>query len=139
LERKKQEQQRQRRERDSIANLDLDSLLEDSTESRPAATASRTNEPATVIASTIMQRRCFRPPNGQHVVLTLRIKLARNGRVMGQSQPLGLFPSTQRERQIYHFALRALQDCQPFQLPVEHYDDWKVVDVIFDSNSSALR
>jgi hypothetical protein len=29
-------------------------------------------------------------------------------------------------------ALRAILRCQPFDLPVEHYDDWQTVTVDFD-------
>ncbi|PDT71571.1 hypothetical protein CO675_36505 [Bradyrhizobium sp. C9] len=63
----------------------------------------------------------------------IRIDLTREGRLDGQPVlgPGSAAATTDFARAYQESALRAITECQPYNLPVEYYDQWKKFTSVF--------
>jgi outer membrane biosynthesis protein TonB len=81
--------------------------------------------------------RCWKKPYGgveaQMVKAEFDIKLKRDGTLEATPTPIGA-PSTPFQRVFQESGLRAIIDCQPYQLPAAFFDEWKDFIPVFDSN-----
>ena len=78
--------------------------------------------------------RCWKKPYGGdaavNVEAAFKIKLTRDGLLM--EQPVADTPATSEFDTAYQkSAVKALNECQPYKLPIEHYDEWKYFMPVF--------
>ncbi|MGO1118408.1 hypothetical protein ACTL6U_06880 [Rhodovibrionaceae bacterium A322] len=76
--------------------------------------------------------------NAQDLIVPVRFRLQRDGRVIGQPefQDMPSYLGNSFYRAAADNARRAILDCQPFNLPVEDYDIWK--DLILNFNPAEM-
>ncbi|MGF1455367.1 MAG: hypothetical protein ACFB6R_08320 [Alphaproteobacteria bacterium] len=83
-------------------------------------------------------KRCWSPPTGapnaQELIVTLRVNFNPDGSVAGVPRVVSSWHSQSDGymRAATDRAVRAVLQCQPFQLPVERYKSWRRVDLEFD-------
>lgn len=58
------------------------------------------------------------------------IKLKRDG-LIEKVRLISISPSTPYSEAYWSSALRALETCQPYQLPEVHYDEWRFFEPVF--------
>jgi hypothetical protein len=76
--------------------------------------------------------RCWKKPYGGDATVeaSFKIKLTRDGSLM--EEPLADSPATSDYVTAYQkSAIKALNECQPYRLPIEYYDEWKYFVPIF--------
>ncbi len=89
-------------------------------------------------------RECWSVPigirNDSELKVTLGVELDRDGSVMGS--PSLIEPSsieTSEIRQAFNAARRAVMRCQPYDLPVDKYEHWRSMEVVFNPEKMVLR
>lgn len=85
-------------------------------------------------------RKCWKLPTGIDANLSRRVVLRvffhTNGKLA--AEPMLIEASAAREGPaLVQAATRALQQCQPYALPAERYDEWKVLDLSFSPREMA--
>ncbi len=85
-------------------------------------------------------RKCWKLPSGIDANLgrrvVLRVFLRANGTLA--SEPMLIEASAASEGPaVVQAATRALQQCQPYALPADRYDEWKVLDLSFSPREMA--
>ena len=83
--------------------------------------------------------RCWKKPYGGDATAIIEaafaIKLTRDGLLM--EQPVAEKPATSDYAIAYQkSALKALNDCQPYKLPIENYDEWKYFAPVFTEDKT---
>ncbi len=76
--------------------------------------------------------RCWRVFGTNIDVATVRVSLTREGLVSGESPLSG-------SGRAVEIAVRALRECQPFQLPPQKYGSWQQLDIVFDPRRMTLQ
>ncbi|MEM8786589.1 MAG: hypothetical protein AAGF19_12105, partial [Pseudomonadota bacterium] len=84
--------------------------------------------------------KCWRAPAGaanpEELIVTLRITFSRDGKLSEPPRVLqagtSTFGGSSMTQAAAESAKRAVLKCQPYQLPVEKYNSWRVVDMVFD-------
>jgi colicin import membrane protein len=133
-------------------------LLDQRAPQRQLATASQLNDTATLGAASAPQAAdlaqsefdafiarirndCWNPPpgldNAPRIIVTIRVLMRRDGSLAAQPVVVG-GPASALGPAVAETAMRALLQCQPFKMfKPEHYDQWKDLQIDFDSKSMA--
>jgi len=89
-------------------------------------------------------QQCWNVPvgleNDASNVITMGIKLTRDGRL--EEEPRRISPvsgSAAGILQAYEAARRALIRCQPYDLPIEKYETWREIEIVFNPQQMVLR
>ncbi len=78
--------------------------------------------------------------NDSELKVTLGVELDRDGRVKGS--PRLIEPGsieTSEIRQAFNAARRAVMRCQPYDLPIDKYEHWRSMEVVFNPEKMVLR
>lgn len=131
---------------DKIAAL-LNKVQDDNAGPKPAPAAGRTDDGATDVSGLDMivtqsemrylqtqMQRCWNPPIGVADAASLNVKVEvrfnRVGRL--EAAPVVLNSGGEGFEVAANAAVRAVQQCQPYDMPAEKYDNWHQVIVNFD-------
>jgi colicin import membrane protein len=83
--------------------------------------------------------RCWKIPYGgiesQNPEAAFTIRLRRDGRLEGQPMPEGT-PATPYLRVYQESALRAIIECQPYNLPADSFEEWKYFTPVFNDRKT---
>jgi outer membrane biosynthesis protein TonB len=83
--------------------------------------------------------RCWKIPYGgiesQNPEAAFTIRLRRDGRLEGQPTPEGT-PATPYLRVYQESALRAIIECQPYNLPADSFEEWKYFTPVFNDRKT---
>ena len=89
-------------------------------------------------------RECWSVPigiqNDSELMVTLGVELDRDGSVKGT--PRLIEPGsieTSEMKQAFNAARRAVMRCQPYDLPVDKYEHWRSMEVVFNPEKMVLR
>ncbi|MBA2400731.1 MAG: hypothetical protein H0V72_18905, partial [Bradyrhizobium sp.] len=80
--------------------------------------------------------RCWKKPNGGDATVeaAFTIRLTRDGLLA--EQPVAEKPATSDYDKAYHeSAVKALNACQPYKLPIEYFDEWKFFVPLFSERN----
>jgi colicin import membrane protein len=81
--------------------------------------------------------RCWKKPHGGDATTeaAFKISLTRDG--MLAEQPVAEKPATSDYEKAYQeSAARSLDACQPYKLPIEYYDEWKLFIPVFSERAA---
>jgi hypothetical protein len=89
-------------------------------------------------------QQCWNVPvgleNDSSNIITMGVKLTREGKLAEPPRKLApLSGSAAGILQAYEAARRALIRCQPYDLPIEKYETWKEIEVVFNPQQMVLR
>lgn len=76
--------------------------------------------------------RCWRIFGTNIDIATVRVSLTREGLVSGETPLSG-------SGRAVEIAIRALRECQPFQLPPQKYGSWQQLDIVFDPRRMTIQ
>jgi hypothetical protein len=77
-------------------------------------------------------------PNLAELIVSIEVSLGPNGAVQGMPQIVDTFRmGDSYYRAAAEAAQRAVVQCSPYQLPVEHYDIWKEIEFVMDPRKIA--
>ncbi len=118
-------------------------VVPDTAAQPPAATSQRlTREESEGLKFAI--RECWSVPigiqNDSELKVTIGVELDRDGRVKGTPrliEPVSI--ETSEMNQAFNAARRAVMRCQPYDLPVDKYEHWRSMEVVFNPEKMVLR
>lgn len=131
---------------DAIAKAIADDLAK--------ATAKPSNQPASVSGPPMTGsetsglvfaiQQCWNVPvgleNDSSNIITMSVKLTREGKLAEPPRKIApLSGSAAGILQAYEAARRALIRCQPYDLPIEKYETWKEIEIVFNPQQMVLR
>tara|TARA_R110002096_G_scaffold22170_9_gene71587 strand:- start:26093 stop:27163 length:1071 start_codon:yes stop_codon:yes gene_type:complete len=141
-------------ESDPVAEPAVDPIAAAIAADLAAAVAEAANQPADVAGPPMTGsetaglvfaiQQCWNVPvgleNDASNIITMGVKLTREGRLA--EEPRKLAPqggSAAGILQAYESARRALIRCQPYDLPIEKYETWKEIEIVFNPQQMVLR
>lgn len=120
---------------DTLARMLHVELLPTGGSDAPPSESKMDASDAVAVFKTHLQSCWVRPSAGgdaRNLKIVIRVALDRNGKIRGEPSPIEIKGAgSAMGPAVMASAMRALRQCEPYSLPADKYEDWKVIDLRF--------